>query len=282
MNAGTAFLGYSAGIFLRETAARPVHLALGSLLFLLVFLLSGGAAALNNYQDRHIDARSPRTFRRPIPAKRISSAWALILSIFQIVFSLLALTALSDAPAASAVALAAVVLYNGFYTPLKRRTLLAFLPGLLSGSLPPVIGWLAAGGPLSAPVFCYMTTALFLWQLPHYWLLLLSENPDRGGGLPSFQTLFSLRHMTDIAFTWIVAYSLLILWMPLLLFRESDSSIWQLTLFCIVSGYALSLIGASLSLFKKRADQEIRAVFRLFNALSGVFVITLSAYFLAN
>lgn len=81
-------------------------------------------------------------------------------------------------------ALAAAV-YNGMYTPLKPRSSLALLAGALAGSLPPALGWAAAGGNPLAPLPVALTGAFLLWQGPHFWLLALRHADDyKAAGLP--------------------------------------------------------------------------------------------------
>jgi protoheme IX farnesyltransferase len=65
----------------------------------------------------------------------------------------------------------ALVWYLGVYTPLKRRSPLALLLGGVSGVLPPMIGYCLAGGdPLDSRVVI-LAGLLYLWQVPHFWLL---------------------------------------------------------------------------------------------------------------
>ena len=68
---------------------------------------------------------------------------------------------------ASLLALATTVLYLGLYTPLKTRTTLATAVGAFPGALPPLIGWAAARGSLSAGAWV-LFGILFLWQFPHF------------------------------------------------------------------------------------------------------------------
>src|SRR6202021_3206176 len=59
------------------------------------------------------------------------------------------------------------VLYLGLYTPLKTRTTWATAVGAFPGALPPLIGWAAARGSLSAGAWG-LFGILFLWQFPPF------------------------------------------------------------------------------------------------------------------
>jgi protoheme IX farnesyltransferase len=67
----------------------------------------------------------------------------------------------------SLLALATTLLYLGLYTPLKTRTTLATAVGAFPGAIPPLIGWAAARGSLSAGAWI-LFGILFLWQFPHF------------------------------------------------------------------------------------------------------------------
>jgi protoheme IX farnesyltransferase len=56
--------------------------------------------------------------------------------------------------------------YLLLYTPLKRKSSLCMLVGAVPGALPPVIGWVAAGGALTVDAWV-LFAILFLWQVPH-------------------------------------------------------------------------------------------------------------------
>lgn len=142
-----------------------------------VTLLAGGAATLNSLQEWRRDALIRRTAGRPLPRGELRPGQALGQSLALIAAGLL-LLALSSGPQPFVAGLLALLLYNGVYTPLKERTLLAIVPGALCGSLPPVIGWLAGGGPLQSPTVLLIMLLLVLWQIPHSWLVMLMYRDD--------------------------------------------------------------------------------------------------------
>ena len=145
---------------------EPVH-------FILVALgttfVGGGLGALNQYIERHYDAMMRRTERRPLPSGRMepeAAFWfgfimllagnALMFSVANITTGIIALT------------ISGVYLF--LYTPLKRVTSWSTIIGGIPGALPPLMGWTAAGGDLSAAAWI-LFAILFFWQIPHFYAL---------------------------------------------------------------------------------------------------------------
>jgi len=179
-----------------------------------ILLQACGAAALNQVQDAAVDARMPRTATRPIPSGRVSRLGAALFAGTLLVTGTVLGWLVS--PLAAVVGLAAAVVYNGIYTPLKRVTPFAALPGALIGALPPVAGWVSAGGYLSDPVIQAVAFFFFLWQIPHFWLLLLFYEQDyTAGGMPSLFDRFDRRQVVKLTFLWIAAVAVAGLLMPL-------------------------------------------------------------------
>src|ERR1700730_8854107 len=108
-------------------------------------LAAAGAAALNQWWERRLDALMHRPRSRPIPAGRMLPRDALILgfllSIGGVVYLIVVCNWLSAGLAA-----ATIVIYIFAYTPLKRVSTFNTLVGAISGALPPVVGWAAASG----------------------------------------------------------------------------------------------------------------------------------------
>jgi protoheme IX farnesyltransferase len=129
-------------------------------------LVASGAAALNQWMEYPFDAKMRRTARRAIAAGRIDPIHALLfgalLSLAGLTYMFLAVGALP-----SWLALATLVGYLCFYTPLKRRTPLCTLVGAIPGAVPPLIGWTAASGHLD-PEAWVLFLIVFLWQFPHF------------------------------------------------------------------------------------------------------------------
>ncbi len=112
-----------------------------------VLFLAFGSAALNHYQEKEFDGKMDRTKNRPIPSGRISSSNALYISLLFVLSGSLILFFGSNLLALG-LGLLNLIWYNFIYTLLKRRSPFAIVPGSLVGAIPPVIGWVAAGGAI--------------------------------------------------------------------------------------------------------------------------------------
>ena len=186
-----------------------------------ILLQACGAAALNQVQDAALDTRMGRTAGRPIPAGRIGRGAALA-GALGLLAAGSAVSWLAYGPVPSLLGLAAAVVYNGIYTPLKRVTPFAALPGALVGALPPAAGWAAAGGHLADPTIHEIAFFFFLWQMPHFWLLLMHYEKDYvAAGLPSLFDRFDRRQIGQLTFVWIAAVAVASILMPLFSLFES-------------------------------------------------------------
>lgn len=179
-----------------------------------IFLLSMGSNALNQIQERHTDARMKRTAGRPIPAGVISVSRAILFATGSALLGT-ALLMLTGAPLAAGIGIFTLLWYNLVYTPLKRITAFAVLPGALIGALPPLIGWTAAGGIPWDMQIITVGFLLFVGQMPHYWLLLLKiGNEFHEAGLPVITSLFDPRQIRNLSFIWIAATGVIVLMLP--------------------------------------------------------------------
>jgi len=180
-----------------------------------VFLLACGASSLNQYQERWTDAKMERTNNRPVPSGEVSAAHALKLSCVLVISGILILSCSGDLRIAG-LGMFAVIWYNGFYTVLKKYTAFAALPGALVGAVPPAIGWLAGGATLSDYRLLAVSFFFFIWQVPHFWLLLLANRNDyEKSGMPVMSRIFSFNQMTRLTVVWMTAASVSCLLMPL-------------------------------------------------------------------
>ena len=202
----TGFLGY----FLY----KPLFDLPAALTILGVFFLSLGSGAFNQIQERHTDARMKRTRGRPIPSGAISVSAAILFAILSSLCGALLLLA-TDSYLATGIGVFTLAWYNLVYTPLKRVTAFAVLPGALIGALPPLIGWTAAGGyPLEMEILA-VAFLLFVGQMPHYWLLLIKIGSEfRDAGMPVITSLFETRQIRNLSFIWIAATGVIVLMLP--------------------------------------------------------------------
>ena len=180
-----------------------------------VFLLACGASALNQYQERDIDARMERTRTRPLPSGSMTASHASALSC-ALVLAGLALLAYACGTKAAFLGLFALLWYNGIYTHLKKMTAFAAVPGAAVGMVPPAIGWVSAGGDMIDPRLAAVCFLFFLWQIPHFWLLLLNHGEEyKQAGLPSLTGVMSRPQIARVTFIWILAAAIASLSLPL-------------------------------------------------------------------
>ncbi len=180
-----------------------------------VFLLACGASAMNQFQDQDIDEKMERTRRRPLPAGLVTPQQALSFALMLMISGLLLLANAEDA-SAMVLGLFALFWYNGIYTYLKRITAYASVPGAFVGAIPPAIGWSAAGGALSDVRLLVLCFLFFIWQIPHFWLLIIRSGDEyQKAGLPSVAAVMSAAQLSRVTFVWIFAASVACLLLPL-------------------------------------------------------------------
>jgi protoheme IX farnesyltransferase len=213
MSAAAALFGYAAQSRTPSVSAFVVAVS--------VFCLSGGASALNSYQDRLLDGLMERTRIRPVPTGRISPFEALLVSAIMIAAGTAGIVLAASSVISPLAGLFAIILYNALYTPLKRRTQLALVPGVLCGMMPPLVGWLAAGGSAGEPLIWYIMIFFGTWQVPHFWLIFSSFGKDfRLSQVPNILDSISQNQLDRLILIWSVAYCILLLFMrPLYIIR---------------------------------------------------------------
>jgi len=159
-------------------ALAPGRATLGAILAVIIgtWLIVGSANTLNMYLERDVDGRMVRTRRRPLPSGRLRPEVALWFGIVQgvagiptLVFGANALTGLLGA--------VALLLYVLVYTPMKQRSVYALVVGAIPGAMPPLLGWTAGTGALSAAGLA-LFGVIFFWQIPHFLAIALFRRRD--------------------------------------------------------------------------------------------------------
>lgn len=174
-----------------------------------VLLLSAGAAALNQYTERRSDALMARTAGRPLPSGRMTPGSAVWTALLLLVSGSLLLGISGLLPLV--LGLANVLLYNVVYTGLKKVTALAIIPGALVGAVPPLIGYTAAGGGMTDTVIILFALFMFLWQMPHFWLLLARYGSEyEKAGIKTIYASMGTDHINRLILLWITGSSLLL------------------------------------------------------------------------
>lgn len=131
-----------------------------------IALLSSGIATLNQYMERHLDARMRRTATRPLPTGRLSPVQALLFGAGLTLMAEAYLAILVN-PLTAILGVTVIAGYLLLYTPLKTRTSLSTAIGAFPGAMPPLMGWTAATGEMSLGAWV-LFAILFLWQFPHF------------------------------------------------------------------------------------------------------------------
>lgn len=129
-------------------------------------MLIASCGVFNMIVEADSDARMNRTRSRPVADGRVPATVALVFGTALVAIGTALLFAFAT-PLAATFGVAACIIYVAIYTPMKRTTWLAIPVGAVAGALPPVIGWVAAGGALDWTVTA-LFAALFIWQMPHF------------------------------------------------------------------------------------------------------------------
>jgi protoheme IX farnesyltransferase len=182
-----------------------------------ILFLASGSSALNQLQERQIDAQMPRTANRPLPSGRITPTAALAFVIITLLLGCGILLSLS--PALFYLGCSAVISYNGLYTLWwKKHWAYAAVPGAIPGALPILMGHVAAQGKVFTPAGWYLFFILFFWQMPHFWALALRFQKDYAqGGFPTLPVKHGQWVTVHQIVIWCLAYLALAFIGPLFL-----------------------------------------------------------------
>lgn len=169
-----------------------------------VLLVAMGVSTLNQFQEYKEDALMERTKHRPIASGKWSPRTAVIVAAILIISSLALIYDLLGFIGVD-LFLFSFLWYNFFYTPLKKKSALAVVPGAILGVIPPAIGWLTAGGSLAQPEFFALGLFYFIWQIPHFWLLVMLHYGDyAGAGYPTAMRLFGKLSLQRLTYFWLM------------------------------------------------------------------------------
>ena len=240
-----------------------------------IFLLAGGSSGINECQESKYDALMERTKNRPIPSGKISLQNAWIISILFAVTGLFLLFYIFNGTTAF-LGVINLVWYNIVYTNLKRISSFAVVPGSLVGAIPAIMGWTAAGGYVFEPSIVFIAFFLFIWQIPHFWLLMLKygKEYEEAGFKTINQTVNSI-NLKLVIFSWVVATSFSSIIVPLFLVNIS------FLFFLIIFTLNLLFIGIFTKLsFGNVTELNYKKSFISINIYMMIFMLLLIAFHL--
>ncbi len=176
-------------------------------------LAAGGSSALNQYIDRELDQKMQRTSNRPLAAGRMTGAEGLSYGLALCLISYYVLAGFVNLTAAL-LSLAGIFYYVIFYSILlKKATVQNIVIGGGAGAIPPMVGWAAATGHLSAAAWI-LFLIIFMWTPPHFWALAIVRKKDyERAGVPMLPVVKG----EEVTRSQILIYTLILVGVSLLL-----------------------------------------------------------------
>ena len=258
-----AAVAAAAGALLKDPGSklRAIGVFAGSILFALA------TTWFNQIQEREDDGRLLRTKNRPLARNTLPAIYAFLWAVCCLTLSFVILFIYGGWVAAG-ILLTALVLYNGFYTLMKGRTMLALIPGAWAGAFPPLLGWVCAGGAMTERMPLIMFLLFFLWQVPHFWL---AEDRNRldyeRACLPLPWRSFGDEHYLRVLAVWVMAYCVALTGLPA--FRLVTSPEAQSAVICISAGLLIGLF--------RLGSRRPNLLFHFINSSMGVTCIIMVA-----
>lgn len=233
--------------------------------------VAGAAAAMNCLIEQRIDAHMARTRGRPLPRGELDSTEVAVFSA-ALGGSGLAILYLLVNPLTMWLTLATFVGYAVVYTMLlKPRTPQNIVIGGASGAMPPVLGWAAVTGEVSADALL-LFLIIFAWTPPHFWALALYRTADYArAGLP----MLPVTHGSEFTRLSVLLYTLILFGVSLLPFATRMSG-WVFLAAAVLLG--ARFIGFAWRLYVDYSDPLARRTFRY----SIVYLAALFAALLAD
>ena len=231
-----------------------------------VFFLSSGSASMNQYTEREADSIMNRTSKRPLPAMRITGKNALLASL--LFFMAGSILLLINGLIPFLLGIFNVFLYNVIYTKLKRITPLSIIPGSLVGAIPPLIGFAASGSSFPNTGIIGFSLFMFLWQLPHFWLIIIKYGDEyNAAGFATITKYLNDKQIRNFIFFWVLFSSGLIF----LFFIISEIPGKALPGLFLILNVTFILLFHRL-LFARKYKGQIKGAFILINSFSLIIM----------
>ena len=260
------------GMLLAAPGAVPLQILLAGTAG--IALVAGAAAAINCLVEQKIDAMMKRTSWRPLPRGELSATQTLVFAgalggvglwlLYQFVNTLtLWLT------------LATFIGYAVVYTViLKPATPQNIVIGGASGAMPPVLGWAAVTGQVSAEA-SVLFLIIFAWTPPHFWALALYRTEDYArAGVP----MLPVTHGKPYTRLQVLLYTLILFAVSLLPFVIGMSGLAYLAAAALLGGV---FVAFALRLYFRYSDELARRTFRYSIAyLAALFTALLVDHYL--
>src|SRR4051812_5486370 len=241
------------GMFLAVPGAVPLQALLAGTIG--IALVAGAAAAVNCLVEQKIDAIMLRTSRRPLPRGELGSRETLV---FAGITGGIGLTVLYEwvNPLTMWLTLATFVGYAIVYTVvLKPMTPQNIVIGGASGAMPPVLGWAAVTGEVTADALT-LFLIIFAWTPPHFWALALyRKNEYAKAGIP----MLPVTHGDKFTRLHVLLYTIILLACTLLPFVVRMSGVLYLAAAVVLGGMFLRY---AVRIHRDYSDTLARRTFR--------------------
>ncbi|MGQ1786977.1 MULTISPECIES: protoheme IX farnesyltransferase [unclassified Saccharicrinis] len=251
----TAYAGYV--LFDERLSWDGLLAALG------IFFLSAGASAINQLQEIPRDAKMARTQNRPLPAGTMTKNLAIAIILLFTAAGTWCLYFFGW----QAVLWGWIGLfwYNVIYTPMKTRSAFSVFPGAIVGAIPPIAGWVAAGGSIIDARIHFVAFFFFLGQMPHFWLLVLKYKEQyKKAGFPVITDVLSKKQVVRINLIWFLATYISALFLPVFELVGHQGIVWPLTVSCIAM--MVWSLHITLKANKEGHSSHLRKMFVYFNS----------------
>ncbi|MBI1305448.1 MAG: protoheme IX farnesyltransferase [Bacteroidetes bacterium] len=145
------------------------------------FLVVASSNGLNQIIERDYDKLMVRTNNRPVATQRMTVTEAAVFCIITGVLGVYILGHFLN-QLSGWLGLFSLLSYAFLYTPLKRISPIAVFVGAFPGAIPPLLGWTAATGNITAGAWTLFALQ-FIWQFPHFWSIawILDDDYKRAG-----------------------------------------------------------------------------------------------------
>ena len=260
------------GMLLATPGAVPLQILLAGTAG--IALVAGAAAAINCLVEQKIDAVMNRTSWRPLPRGELSATQTLVFAgvlggvglglLYQFVNGL-----------TMWLTLATFIGYAVVYTVvLKPATPQNIVIGGASGAMPPVLGWAAVTGQVSAEA-SVLFLIIFAWTPPHFWALALYRTEDYArAGVP----MLPVTHGKPYTRLQVLLYTLILFAVSLLPFAIGMSGFAYLAAAALLGGV---FIAYAVRLYFAYSDRLAKRTFRYSIAyLAALFTALLVDHYL--